>query len=140
MKFQVYDTVEDELIRPANDFLLAGNGEAILRWNGNEYEDVTARYEVSFFIGQQDMNGEDIYGGDFIKRTRDENAEWARENEDLDEELIHDKSGGLGVVTYSGMGYAIQKIEGPKRTFHGPEGGINFSWDEVEIVGNKWTS
>lgn len=158
-KFRMYEKEFDELWVPEATVM---NGEGVFfelgakddpncgeihptYWPSDE-DDI--EFEVSWFTGWTDRNGDEIFGGDILKRVRhmaaEHEREWIEEHEDSPdvddiESFVTDYSGSLGVVEWSPGGFSIRLIEGHKWAFHGPEGTLDSRFDkEIEIVGNKW--
>lgn len=144
MEFRLYDKERKEFIEGSEQFCLSQSGEIGFFDYSNEFRSVEDEYGLSFRTPKTDRNGDSIYQGDILKRTRDKVAEFDRKHYeekgyDEIESLIDDKSGSFGVVVFDGMRFTVKLLEGHKWAFHGPEGGFAFDWDEeVEVVGNKW--
>lgn len=156
-KFRIYEHDTGEMLVPES-VAMTGEGEFIDLGSKTDHEcgEIYSVYwfsdpdefDVSWYTGWEDRNGQEVFGGDFIERVRDESAEaerkWLKENEDSPEvddieSFVHDYSGAVGLVKRTEGGWVIENLEGHKWAFHGPEGTMDFSWEtEIEVVGNKW--
>lgn len=157
-KFRVYDEKSDEIFvaeataaQGDGEYISLGCREVLLESGGME---MIASYgpveeeglTFSWFTGWTDWNGDEVYGGDVVKRVQDEAAEsqrkWLKEGDatpNLNEVTIKDYSGALGLVQWKPGGFTIKLIEGHKWSFYGPEGTLNANWDkEVEVIGNEF--
>ena len=78
------------------------------------------------YVGMKDMNGKEIYEGDIIRK----------EMCDYDDPA-YGHYGGIGVVEEDAydMGWQIRSIDTGDCSFY-DNMGINFSFDEIEVIGN----
>jgi hypothetical protein len=145
--FRIYDKSEGKFL-DGDSWCINREGELGAFDYSLEFRIEGNRYEASFQLPKQDVNGDHIYTGDLVKRIHDKSAELEREfAEDHDEiedveAYVNDRSGAIGLVVWTGMEFRIELLEGHKWAFYGPEGGLSFySWnDDIEIVGNKWNT
>lgn len=156
-KFRIYEHETDAILVPES-VAMTGEGEFIDLGSKDDPDcgDIHPVYwfsdpdefDVSWHTGWEDANGEEIFEGDLIKRTRDTAAEtekrWMKEDPDAPdvgdiEEFVNDYSESLGVVKQKKGGFVIELIEGHRRAFHGPAGELSIDLgEEAEVVGNIW--
>ena len=71
------------------------------------------------YIEEKDKNEKEIYDEDIVRRK---DKVWTQNKV------------SLGVVKYGGF---VELIKGDEMSFYAPDG-ITFTWDEIEVVGNKF--
>lgn len=134
-KIRVFDVRSHEFIKEAHI------GEAL---QDPDFPDVfKSRYEVSWLTGWKDIAQNDLWEGDVVKRVRDSSAEHQRlEYKSMDdppedlEDLVHDYSGGVAVVTWEDGGFTFDQLFGHKWSFYGPEGLNVHIEEEVKKIGS----
>lgn len=142
-KLRVFDVSSDE-------FVVEGHFQHFLQ-NPEKLPDLSeSRYEISWMTGWSDLNGEDLWERDVVKRVRDKRAE--RELRDYQEnglpgtdekdasisveDYVRDYSGGIAVIEWRDGGFVFDQLSGHKWSFYDPQGSHDFDFDEIEKFGS----
>jgi len=134
-RFRVFDVLSDEFVLECHLYELPND----------EIPDLSeSRYELSWLTGWSDACGENLWGGDVVKRFKDQSAErqrieYQKHGTPVDapaEDLIDDYSGAVAVIEWKDGGFAFDQLFGHKWAFYGPEGGLDARFDEIKKLGS----
>lgn len=115
------------MYNPPDQFFVRGDGLFYQYEASDRIERVDdKRFELMWYSGVQDKDNTAIFEGDIVERRCDPIA---------GEIPLPKYQGAKGVVTYEDGGFFIDKKEGEKWAFYGPEG-RNFTWNSDILVIN----